>query len=285
MALLQISRLSKQYGSKILLEDADAHLDPGYRVALIGPNGSGKTTLLRMLLGLEEFDSGQVTKQPSLRIGHLAQEVGVTAIDAGRDGRAVLAEVIRMDGTREALVRERTQVEARLTANHSDEEALYRLGHLLEELERMDEYTLESRAKTLLLGFGFAKADFSRPLSEFSGGWLMRIQLARILLAEPDVLVLDEPTNHLDLESLLWLEEFLQSFRGALLVVSHDRVFLNRIATHVWELENRKINVYRGNIDGYVTQKEERMAVVRAQYVNQQARIAELERFVERFRA
>ena len=285
MALLQISRLGKQYGSKVLFEEADCHLDAGYRVALIGPNGAGKTTLLRMILGGEIHDSGQITRLPGTRLGHLSQEVGATALDAAREGRDVLHEVMRMDGSREVLLRERATLERKLEADYNDQSALMRLGQVMEDLERMDEYRLESRAKTLLLGFGFTSSDFTRPLSEFSGGWLMRIQLARILLSEPELLILDEPTNHLDLESLLWLEEFLQGFRGALLVVSHDRVFLNRIATHVWEIDQRKVNVYRGNIDGFITQKEERMTVLRSQYANQQSRIAELERFVERFRA
>ncbi|MGZ3709041.1 MAG: ABC-F family ATP-binding cassette domain-containing protein, partial [Bdellovibrionota bacterium] len=165
------------------------------------------------------------------------------------------------------------------------EAELERYGRILEEWEDMDESRLEARAKEILTGMGFKLTDFGRALTEFSGGWLMRVALSRILLLEPDLLLLDEPTNHLDLESLLWLEEFLQNYRGAMLLVSHDSAFLNRMVTEVVEIDQKRLWTYRGNLDSYAEQKEERLKVLRAQYAGQQAKIAEIEAFVARFGA
>lgn len=281
--MLHLQGISKQYGSKILFENADGVIDNRSRLALIGPNGAGKSTLVRIVMGFESPDSGMVTRANGLSIGYLAQEVPKFS------GRTILEEVMRMDGRREELLEARAELERKF-ANHgtSDEglEAdLERYGRLAEELDHLDEYRLESRAQEILMGMGFRQTDWHRKLTEFSGGWLMRVALARILLMDPDLLLLDEPTNHLDLESLLWLEEFLKSFRGAMLLISHDTEFLNRIVDQVWEIDQRKVWSYRGNLDAYVVQKEERLTVLRAQYHGQQAKIAELEGFIERFGA
>jgi ATP-binding cassette subfamily F protein 3 len=281
--MIQIQDLSKQYGSKVLFEHASARIGHRSRVALIGPNGAGKSTLIRLILGQESPDAGQITRAAHLAIGHLAQEVPKFS------GRTVLEEAMRLDGRREELLAARAEAERGLEQTAASGEAapelLERYGRLLEELEGLDEYRLESRAKAILGGMGFAEADFGRSLTEFSGGWLMRVALARILLMDPDLLLLDEPTNHLDLESLLWLEDFLRGFRGALLLVSHDTAFLNRMVSEVFEIDSRKVTAYRGNLDAWRVQKEERLRVLRAQYAGQQARIAEIEDFVRRFGA
>jgi ATP-binding cassette subfamily F protein 3 len=282
--MIQLQNLAKQYGSKVLFEGGDARIGPRTRMALVGPNGAGKSTLIRMILGQEEPDSGRVSRVKHLAIGHLAQEVPKLL------GRNVLSEVMRLDGRREELLAARVELEESLSkvtegSEESHQEDLERYGRVLEELEGLDEYRLESRAKAILMGMGFKAKDFERSLTEFSGGWLMRVALSRILLMEPDLLLLDEPTNHLDLESLLWLEDFLRGFRGAMLLVSHDTAFLNRLVTEVLEIDQKTLTTYRGNYQHYVGQKAERLEILKAQKKNQDARIAELEGFIERFGA
>ena len=285
--MLNLIDVSKQYGSKILFQGASAFIGARSRVALIGPNGAGKTTLIRILLGQESPDSGRVSKTKHMAIGHLAQEVPKSS------DRTVLQEAMRLDGRLEELTKARRELETHFeqqgqvdegsAAGHESD--LERYGRVLEELEHLDEYRLEARAKEILTGMGFKLKDFDRKLTEFSGGWLMRVALSRVLLMDPDLLLLDEPTNHLDLESLLWLEEFLGAYQGAMLLVSHDRAFLNRMVTEVLEIDQMKLTTYRGNIDSYVIQKEERLTILRGQFAGQQAKIAEIEAFVERFGA
>jgi len=211
--ILQLQGLSKQFGSKVLFENAEAFITQRSRIALIGPNGSGKSTLIRMIMGEEHPDSGNIAQAKHLSIGYLPQEIA-------RPGtRSVLQEVLRMDGRREELLEAKAEAEKFLAdpaASATEEGArqLERYGRVVEELDHLDQYRLEARAKEILTGMGFRESDFHRPLAELSGGWGMRAALARILLIDPDLLLLDEPTNHLDLESLLWLEEFLQRYQG-----------------------------------------------------------------------
>lgn len=276
--MLHINGLSKHYGSKVLFQDAEAHLDDQDRVALIGPNGAGKSTLIKMILGQEQNDGGELIIPKNTRIGHLAQELPKF------ENRTVFEEVLKLDGRRDEILRLKSDLEQKLAGDHTESD-LKNYGRVLEELEAFDEYRLPSRAEQILEGVGFESKDFHRNLSELSGGWLMRVALARVLLLQPDLLVLDEPTNHLDLESLLWLEEFLKSYPGALLIVSHDRAFLNRLIGQVWEIDQQRINTYNGNLDAYVVQKEERLKVMEAQHAGQQQKIAEMRSFVERFGA
>ncbi len=276
--MLHLQNLSKQFGSKVLFENADGHIGHRSRVALIGPNGAGKSTLIKIIMGLESPDEGRVSKANHLAIGYLPQEIPKMS------GRSVLEEVMRTDGRRNELLQAKSEMEAKFSIEASDTD-LERYGRIMEELENLDEYRLESRAKAILGGMGFKTSDFSRSLSEFSGGWLMRVALSRILLMDPDLLLLDEPTNHLDLESVLWLEEFLKRTQGALLMISHDSAFLNRIVNEVIEIDQKKLWSYKGNLDAYAIQKEERLKVLRAQYAGQQAKIAEIENFVSRFGA
>lgn len=278
--MLSLQDLSKQYGPKRLFEKVTAHVSYRSRVALIGPNGSGKSTLIKIILGTEEADSGSVRHPKQLAIGHLAQEVPKFS------DLTVLEEVMRLDGRREKLLATKAELEILLSEGKSEfQDDLEHYGRIIEELELLDEYRLESRAKAICLGMGFKEHEFCKPLRELSGGWLMRVALSRLLLMEPDLLLLDEPTNHLDLESLLWLEDFLRSYRGAMLLVSHDTEFLNRLCSEVWEIDQNKLNIYRGNIVSYARQKEERLNVLRAQYEGQQTKIAAIESFVKRFGA
>lgn len=276
--MLQIRDLSKSYGSKTLFEDATIFLDDRSRVGLIGPNGAGKSTLIKMILGQESYEQGDISLKRNRVIGHLAQELPKF------DNRTVIEEVMRLDGRREIVLKERAELEARLETDAS-EEVMNRYAEVMQEMEAFDEYRLPSRAEQILEGVGFKSTDFHRNLSEFSGGWLMRVALARVLLLQPDLLILDEPTNHLDLESVIWLEEFLGNYPGAILAVSHDRTFLNRMITSVWEIDQRKINPFAGNLDAYVVQKEERLVLMASQRAGQDAKIAEMQSFVDRFGA
>ncbi|MFL5814596.1 MAG: ABC-F family ATP-binding cassette domain-containing protein [Bdellovibrionia bacterium] len=277
--MLHLNGISKQFGSKVLFTDAEAHFGHRSRVALIGPNGAGKSTLIKIILGLEQPDSGRVTRAQHLAIGHLAQEVPKFS------GRTVLEEVMRVSDRRDDLLTAKAEFEEKFTKAEPAPEELERYGRILEELEHLDEYRLESKAKEILSGMGFKPTDFTRSLTEFSGGWLMRIALSRVLLMDPDLLLLDEPTNHLDLESLLWLEQFLRSFQGAILLVSHDTEFLNRVVSEVLEIDQKKLWSYRGNLESYAEQKQERLKLLQAQYDSQQAKIADIEGFVARFGA
>jgi len=277
--MLHIHGLDKRFAGKVLFNEAEAHLGYRSRVALMGPNGAGKSTLTKIILGLESPDAGSVSRAQNLVIGYLPQDLPKYT------GGTVFTEVMRQDGRREGLKKTRAELEAGFEKKDPTEAELERYGRIIEELDHLDEYKLEARAKSILHGMGFKTSDFDRDLSEFSGGWLMRVALSRILLMDPDLLLLDEPTNHLDLESLLWLEDFLQSFRGAMLLISHDTGFLNRMVHEVMEIENQRLWVYRGNLDAYVLQKQERLAVMQSQYDSQQAKIAEIEEFVSRFGA
>ncbi len=277
--MIQVQGVSKQYGSKLLFENADGFIGPQSRVALIGPNGAGKSTLIRLILGQETPDTGRIVRSKHLTLGHLAQEV--PKYQSG----TVLSEVTKLEHWLEELKKERTQLENTFASGSEDVEALERYGEVLHKLERYEESRLEAKAKEILMGMGFKVSDFHRSLTEFSGGWLMRVAFSRVLLMEPDLLLLDEPTNHLDLESLLWLESFLRDYAGAILMISHDTAFLNALSTEILEIDQKKIFQYRGNLDSYALQKAERLELLKAQHRNQQVKIEHLESFINRFKA
>lgn len=262
----------------MLFNGAEAFIDHRSRVALVGPNGAGKSTLIRMILGEESPDEGQILKAQQLSIGHLPQDLPKMS------GRNILGEVMRLDGRRDVLLKLKSDLEKAFEVDATSDD-LARYGRIQEELEHLDEYKLESRAKAILSGMGFKTTDFERSLSEFSGGWLMRVALSRILLMDPDLLLLDEPTNHLDLESLLWLEEFLQRSQGAMLIISHDAQFLNKIVREVFEIDQKKIWSYKGNLESAGQQKALRLELLKSQYEAQQNKINEIEAFVDRFGA
>jgi ATP-binding cassette subfamily F protein 3 len=275
--VIQIEGAAKSYGGRVLFRDLSWRLAAGERVGLVGPNGAGKTTLCRVLGGLEELDEGQVTRARDATIGYLPQEA------AGAAAGSVLAEALGGFPEVWAIEREMHEVARRL-ATAADDALTARYGDLQHRFEALGGYRLESEARAILSGLGFTPAEVARPLGEFSGGWRMRAALARLLLLRPSLLLLDEPTNHLDLESLAWLEAFLTTYEGAVVVVSHDRYFLNRMVTSIADLGPGGLAHYGGDYDDFLVEREARRELEEARARNQAKQVAEIERFIERFR-
>jgi len=266
-----VEKVNKQFGSKIIFQDVSFHLRPKEKVGLVGENGTGKTTLFKVITGKESLDSGQVTLRKGLRYGLLEQDQEGGEV-------SVLERVVLGDPHFLKVKEEMETLEA-------DQKFQDRYGELQHEFERLGGYDREARAKIILQGLGFKQGQWEKSLDQLSGGWRMRVELSRILLQRPDVLLLDEPSNHLDLQSVVWLESFLQSYEGSVLLISHDRKFLNTLTTRIFELDRAKLTIYSGNYDDYEKQKEDQRAQLESQAANQNRRIAEVERFIERFRA
>ena len=285
--MLHLTDISKSFGTQAVLDEASLHVKPGMRIGLVGANGAGKTTLLRIVVGEMSLDGGEISARKDLRIGFLPQEIEEIA------DHAVIEEVLASH--LEILDAERriADLGERIGLAYADDaastvdadELLDELGALQTAFESAHGYELESRAQTILRGMGFRETDFQRPIAELSGGWRMRVALARLLLEQPDLLLMDEPTNHLDLESLIWLEEFLMGWTGALVVISHDRYFLNRMVTHIADLDRGQIDLYAGNYDHYEEEKRERYEALVNAAKNQQREIESAEAFIRRFRA
>jgi ATP-binding cassette subfamily F protein 3 len=277
--VIQLESVSKGYGGQPLFREVTWTITRGERIGLVGPNGAGKTTLCRILAGTEEPDEGGMSRARGTTVGYLPQEVAVAG------DRSVLGEALSGFDEVWALEREMESVAAALAAGPEDAAALTgRYGDLQHRFEALGGYRLETEAKTILGGLGFKAAEFLRPITEFSGGWRMRAALARLLLLRPSLLLLDEPTNHLDLESLGWLESFLADYDGTVVVVSHDRYFLNRMVTSIADLDNGALTTYPGDYDDFLVEREARRELLEARARNQAKRIAEVERFIERFR-
>lgn len=274
-------KISKSFGGRVLYSNATLQLNAGERWALVGPNGAGKTTLLKIIMGLESADEGTITFAKDATLGYLEQETELMG------DRTALNEVI--ESAHEIKQWERKVNDLSIKIAKTPEGAtlnkyLEDYAHAMERFERLGGYELESRARQILAGLGFPVEDFDKPAKEFSGGWQMRISLSKLLLRRPDVLLLDEPTNHLDLESVQWLERFLSSYDGTVLLVSHDRSFMDACVTHVAALENRMLVTYTGNYSGYLHQREENLEQLRAKRAAQERDIAHMETFIERFR-
>ena len=274
-------KISKSFGGRVLYSNATLQLNAGERWALVGPNGAGKTTLLKIIMGLESADEGTITFAKDATLGYLEQETELMG------DRNALNEVI--ESAHEIKQWERKVNDLSIKIAETPEGAtlnkyLEDYAHAMERFERLGGYELESRARQILAGLGFPVEDFDKPAKEFSGGWQMRISLSKLLLRRPDVLLLDEPTNHLDLESVQWLERFLSSYDGTVLLVSHDRSFMDACVTHVAALENRMLVTYTGNYSGYLHQREENLEQLRAKRAAQERDIAHMETFIERFR-
>ena len=274
-------KISKSFGGRVLYLNATLQLNAGERWALVGPNGAGKTTLLKIIMGLESPDEGTITFAKDATLGYLEQEKELMG------DRTALNEVI--ESAHEIKQWERKVNDLSIKIAETPEGAtlnkyLEDYAHAMERFERLGGYELESRARQILAGLGFPVKDFDKPAKEFSGGWQMRISLSKLLLRRPDVLLLDEPTNHLDLESVQWLERFLSSYDGTVLLVSHDRSFMDACVTHVAALENRMLVTYTGNYSGYLHQREENLEQLRAKRAAQERDIAHMETFIERFR-
>jgi ATP-binding cassette subfamily F protein 3 len=276
--MIALDSVSKAYGGQAVLRECAWRIVRGERIGLVGPNGAGKTTICRILAGEELPDGGRVHLDGGVSIGYLPQEV------TGGAERSVLAEAL--SGYAEVWELEaRLEALAKAMADPAADPALVAAyGDTQHRFEALGGYRLESEARIILSGLGFAPTDLHRPLAEFSGGWRMRAALARLLLLRPDLLLLDEPTNHLDLESLAWLEGFLASYDGTVVLVSHDRYFLNRMATAIAELDGGTVTVYAGDYDHYLVEREARRELLAARARNQAKRVAEIERFIERFR-
>ena len=274
-------KVSKSFGGRTLYSQATLQLNSGERWALVGPNGSGKTTFLKIFMGLEPADEGSITFAKETTVGYLEQETKL----AGK--KTALAEVV--DSAQEVKRYERlvSELEQKISVTESGPELdrlLEQYGHAQDRFERLGGYELESRARQILSGLGFPVEDFDKPAEDFSGGWQMRISLSKLLLRHPDLLMLDEPTNHLDLESVKWLESFLSSYDGAVLLVSHDRAFMDACVSHVAAVENRRITTYTGNYSSYLKQREDNLEQMRAKRAAQEREIAHMQVFVDKFR-
>jgi ATPase subunit of ABC transporter with duplicated ATPase domains len=280
--VIAFSKVGKQYGRQILFVDASFQLNPGEKVGLVGPNGAGKTTLFRMIMGEEVPDEGDVSVPKRMTIGYFRQDVEEMS------GRSVLDEAIAGSGRLGDLHHELEALQQDMADPDKGDQMdriLARFGEVQEEYEHLGGYGLESQAREVLHGLGFDEDRIDGDVGALSGGWKMRVAMARVLLGRPDVLLMDEPTNHLDIESIIWLEGFLKSLPGALLMTSHDREFMNRIVSRIAEIDGGEITSYSGNFDFYERERAIRETNREAAYARQQAMLAKEQRFIERFAA
>jgi ATPase subunit of ABC transporter with duplicated ATPase domains len=280
--MIRLENIGKQNGRQIVFIEASAALQKGEKVGLVGPNGAGKTTLFRMIIGQEQPDEGQVSVDRGVTIGYFSQDVG----DMG--GLSAVAEVMEGAGPVSAVAAEMRELEHAMgDPERADEmdQIIERYGELQHRFEELDGYALDGRAREVLDGLGFSQEMMDGDVSKLSGGWKMRVALARILLMRPDVMLLDEPSNHLDLESLIWLEKFLKDYDGALLMTSHDREFMNRIVNKIIEIDAGGLTSYSGNYEFYQEQRALADKQLQAQFERQQAMLAKEIAFIERFKA
>ncbi len=277
--MLSINNLSYHIGSRTIFGNASLHIRPKDKIGLVGLNGTGKTTLLRIINGEVTPDSGDVTKSNDCAIGYLDQDL--LSIDSSD---SILS--IAMEAFEEAVLLEKN-IEALLAKIEREyvEEDVHKLSALQEKYEAIGGYTLQSKAEEILEGIGFNTSDLHRPLNEFSGGWRMRVMLAKLLLAKPELLMLDEPTNHLDLPSIIWVEQYLRNYPGAVIVVSHDKKFLDNVADTIVEVRDQDLITYQGNYSYYLRERTQRLEILKNAFQNQQQKIKQDERFIQRFRA
>ena len=276
--MIQFDNVSKSFPSGSLFSDVTLSIKKGVRAGLVGKNGSGKTTLLRMMLGIDNPDSGKIKKEKNLTIGYLQQEIIVGSEKSVLE--EVLASFPEIDGLGEQIF----SLSSQLAKSPDNNDIAEKLGSLQYKFESMGGWDLEKKAKKILGGLGFLECQFKEPMRKFSGGWRMRVALSKILMQEPDVLFLDEPTNHLDLEATIWLEKFLASWKGGMVLISHDRTFLDRSINHILEIDLRRIKIYKGTYSDFIKNKKIEMDLYLNAYKNQQKEIKETERFIERFR-
>jgi ATPase subunit of ABC transporter with duplicated ATPase domains len=280
--MIRLDNVSKQNGHQILFIEASAALQKGEKIGLVGPNGAGKTTLFRMIAGQELPDEGQVAVDRGVTIGYFSQDVGEMS------GRSAVSEVMEGAGPVSIVAGELKDLEAAMADPHRAEDMeniIARYGEVQGRFEELDGYALEGRAREALAGLGFSQEMMDGDVGALSGGWKMRVALARILLMRPDVMLLDEPSNHLDLESLIWLEQFLGGYEGALLMTSHDREFINRIVKKIVEIDGGTLTTYSGDYEFYEQQRALNEKQQQAQFERQQAMLAKEIKFIERFKA
>jgi ATPase subunit of ABC transporter with duplicated ATPase domains len=279
--MIALSNIQKQYGKQIIFVEASAQLNAGEKVGLVGPNGAGKTTLFRMITGEESPDDGDVSVPKKTTVGYFRQDVGEMS------GRMVIDEAIAGSGRVGELHHELELLQQALEdpeRQHEMDKILDRFGAVQEEYEHLGGYALEAQAREVLHGLGFEDAQIDGDVGALSGGWKMRVALARVLLGRPDVLLMDEPTNHLDIESIVWLESFLRQYEGSLLMTSHDREFMNRLVTKIIEIDSGELITYSGNYDFYERERTIRETNQQAAFARQQAMLAKEQRFIERFK-
>ncbi len=280
--MIRIESLSKQNGHQILYVEASAALNRGEKIGLVGPNGSGKTTLFRMITGQEEPDEGQVSTDRGITIGYFSQDVGEMA------GRSAVSEVMDGAGPVSAVAAEMAGLEAAMAdPDRADDmdDIIARYGEVQAHFEKLDGYAQDARAREVLAGLSFSQEMMDGDVGKLSGGWKMRVALARILLMRPDAMLLDEPSNHLDLESLIWLEQFLKNYDGMLLMTSHDREFMNRIVTKIVEIDGGELTTYSGDYEFYEQQRALNEKQQQASFERQQSMLAKELKFIERFKA
>lgn len=280
--ILSVDKIEKSFGARTLFSGASFQVNPGNRFALVGPNGAGKTTLLKIIMGLDTPDAGTITFAKEVNVGYLEQETKLASDVPVIDEVMSAAHEIRELGERA----EELQLAIAEAGEKGGvpEQLLNEYGRVQDRFESLGGYDLESNARQILAGLGFPVEDFNKPCREFSGGWQMRIALAKLFLRHPDLLLLDEPTNHLDLESVQWLRSFIAAYEGAVLIVSHDRAFMDACVDHVAALENRRITVYTGNYSSYLKQREDNLEQMRAKRAAQEREIAHMQVFVDKFR-
>jgi ATP-binding cassette subfamily F protein 3 len=277
--MIRLENISKSFPDGDLFNHVNIFIKRGMRIGLVGPNGSGKTTLLRIMLGKESPDSGSIQVDKSITIGYLAQDI------VAGTGRSILEEVLDTYPEVRDLEGKILSLSEAISKDHNNMELINKLGDAQHRFESLGGWNLEDKAKKILSGLGFSDEKFTQPMDVFSGGWRMRVALASILLQEPDILFLDEPTNHLDLEATIWLELFLSNWRGGLVMISHDRAFLDRSINNILEIDLKKITLYYGNYTKFTEEKALRMEQHKNAYRNQQKQIKDTERFIERFRS
>ncbi len=281
--MIHLTNITRQHGTRTLFQNASFQITPGSRSGLVGPNGAGKSTIFRLITGEEQLDGGEISYSKKTVIGYFSQDVGDMA------GRSALEEVMAASARTMQLGEEIKAMEAAMCVPMADDALaalLEKYGDAQEEFEHRGGYDLESRAQAVLTGLGIGPEDYVRPVESFSGGWKMRIALAKILTINPDVLLLDEPTNHLDVESIVWLENWLATeFKGAVLMTSHDRDFMNRLVTRIIEVAAGSITTYGGNYDFYLREREVRREQLLASHRRQQEMLSKEEEFISRFAA
>ncbi|MES2614163.1 MAG: ABC-F family ATP-binding cassette domain-containing protein, partial [Bdellovibrionota bacterium] len=276
--MIRLEKIKKSYGKKIILDEASYHFPQGERIALVGANGTGKSTLLNMMCSLEDHDSGEIIIPSTLKFGYLPQEPNPSP-------KFTVLEEALAGAKSISVVKEQLDIILHKMEVSYSEEVHKKYDKLEEKFTELGGHTITAKAKGILLGLGFQATQFEQNPMELSGGWRMRLELAKVFLNDPDFLILDEPTNHLDLPSLIWVENYLQSFKGTLLFVSHDRNLLNKLSTITLHLTNGRLNFYKGNFDYFLDEREKRIELDAKSIERLHKRMAQLEKFVERFKA
>lgn len=282
--MLSVNHLDVNFGDKHLFKDVSIQIYDGNRIGLIGVNGAGKSTLLKIMAGVSATDDGVVSVAKNFTIGYLAQESNELVSDCTlyQEAETAFGDLLALQAESEQL---NEKIQATDVSPEKLEQLLERHGDIQQQLDGSEIYKISGKIEKVLLGLGFSREDMEKTVSSFSGGWQMRLKLAKMLLEAPSLLLLDEPTNHLDLDSLTWVEQFLANYNGSMIIISHDRTFLDKVTERTWELSFGRLDVYKGNYSYYLTEKEERRAIEKGAYDNQQAKIKQTMRFVDKFRA